>query len=146
MNKEIFDKLSRIENTILEMDTLVKGINDNLEALIAALRNYDDGVEMFNDEPQGGPCTKHDEASWDEERMNIIGQNGNEGTHYDNEYEYDDYGKKIDVNWIKSLKPQYDKLLKSGMFFEFHPTWTGEWEKDQYAFAWEVKYNKLKIK
>ena len=32
------------------------------------------------------PCVGHDKASWDEEeankRMNIIGQNGNEGSHY----------------------------------------------------------------
>lgn len=33
------------------------------------------------------PCVGHDTASWNEEEMNkrmdIIGQNGNEGTHYD---------------------------------------------------------------
>ena len=36
------------------------------------------------------PCVGHDTASWEEEdklnkRIDIIGQNGNEGTHYDNQ-------------------------------------------------------------
>ena len=28
-------------------------------------------------------------------------------------------------------KESYDKLLSSGMFWEFHPELTGEWEKDK---------------
>lgn len=28
-------------------------------------------------------------------------------------------------------KENYDKLLASGMFWEFHPELTGEWEKDK---------------
>jgi hypothetical protein len=31
---------------------------------------------------------------------------------------------------IKS-KESYDSLLKSGMFWEFHPELSGEWEKDR---------------
>ena len=38
------------------------------------------------------PCVGHDAASWDEEvaeqRMDIIGQNGNEGLHYE---DYENY-------------------------------------------------------
>ena len=29
------------------------------------------------------------------------------------------------------LKRDYNKLLKSGMFFEFHPELSGEWKKDK---------------
>jgi hypothetical protein len=32
-------------------------------------------------------------GKWDDKRIDIIGQNGNEGTHYD--VEYDDYGQRI---------------------------------------------------
>jgi hypothetical protein len=32
-------------------------------------------------------------GKWDDKRIDIIGQNGNEGTHYD--IEYDDYGQRI---------------------------------------------------
>ncbi len=28
-------------------------------------------------------------------------------------------------------KENYDKLLKSGMFWEFHPELTGNWNKDK---------------
>jgi len=28
-------------------------------------------------------------------------------------------------------KENYDKLLKSGMFWEFHPELTGDWNKDK---------------
>jgi DNA-binding PadR family transcriptional regulator len=41
------------------------------------------------------PCVGHDNASWDEEvaerRMDIIGQNGNEGLHYDINEEYENF-------------------------------------------------------
>lgn len=33
-------------------------------------------------------------GAWDDERIDIIGQNGNEGLHYD-ENEFDDYGQRI---------------------------------------------------
>lgn len=100
--KEINDKLDNISGLITEIDTTVKSINQRLEELIKALHDYDDDLSY---EPQRGACSKHDEASWDEERMNIIGQNGNEGTHYDSHYvtneeadedaEFSDYGMRI---------------------------------------------------
>lgn len=31
-------------------------------------------------------------------------------------------------------KKQYDKLLDSGMFWEFHPELTGTWEDDKEEF------------
>ena len=32
------------------------------------------------------------------------------------------------------IKEQYNKLLRSGMFWEFHPELTGVWEKDEAEF------------
>lgn len=117
----INNRLSKIDDTLFEMnigikriDESVKRINTMLDELIAALHNYDDGLEMFNDEPQRGSCSKHDEASWEmetelNERMDVIGQNGNEGLHYESMEElndemfgkivddgFDDYGKRIE--------------------------------------------------
>jgi len=47
-----------------------------------------------------------------------------------------DYIKYFDI------KNQYDLLLKSGMFFEFHPELTGDYEKDR--DAWTVIYQNNK--
>jgi hypothetical protein len=93
--KEINNKLDNISELITNIDTTVKSINKRLEELIKALHDYDDDLSY---EPQQGPCSKHDEASWDEERMNIIGQNGNTGLHYTDvdENEFDDYGKRVE--------------------------------------------------
>ena len=33
------------------------------------------------------------------------------------------------------MKKEYDLVLKSGMFFEWYPQLTGEWEKDKEAWA-----------
>ena len=108
MNKQLFESLDRIDDALLNIDVKVKAIHEKLDELIKALHDYDDdqlhceysglpSVKAY-DEPKGGPCSKHDEASWNEERMNIIGQNGNEGTHYTDvdENEFDDYGKRVE--------------------------------------------------
>ena len=89
MNDRIIETLTRIES--------------KLDAIIDALHDYDEGTSHCEysglpsvksyDEPKQAPCSKHDAASWDEEeaerRMDIIGQNGNEGLHYDNETEHE---------------------------------------------------------
>lgn len=63
-------------------------------------------------------------------RMDVIGQNGNEGTHYEQD-------------WMdKEYKEEYEKTLKSGMFFEWYPRLSGEWSEDKYAFCHERKYGK----
>lgn len=110
MNKQLFESLDRIDDALLNIDVKVKVIHEKLDELIKALHDYDDdqlhceysglpSVKAY-DEPKGGPCSKHDEASWDEERMNIIGQNGNEGTHYTDvdENEFNDYGERVNNN------------------------------------------------
>ena len=35
---------------------------------------------------------------------------------------------------MEKLKSDYLKLLHSGMFWEFHPELTGDWEKDKEEF------------
>ena len=47
-------------------------------------------------------------------------------------------------SWMDDYRESYDKLLASGMFFEFHPTWTGEWDRDKYAFCYNKGWEKNK--
>jgi hypothetical protein len=77
------------------IETLTR-IETKLDEVIAALHAYDgdewpepndalkEAAEQYN--KLVAPCRGHDAASWDEEeankRMDIIGQNGNEGSHY----------------------------------------------------------------
>jgi hypothetical protein len=73
------------------IETLIR-IESKLDAVIKAMHDYDgndeygeSSFETFMD-TKTEPCRGHDAASWDEEeaerRMDIIGQNGNEGLHY----------------------------------------------------------------
>jgi hypothetical protein len=97
---EINNKLDGLSELVTRIDAKILDINTKLDELIKALHEYDDDLSTFEDEPQQGACSKHDAASWDEERMNIIGQNGNEGIHYVSNEEADedafsDYGMRI---------------------------------------------------
>jgi hypothetical protein len=54
-------------------------------------------------------------GDWDEQRMDVIGQNGNEGLHYratdEDEAEFDDYGKRIEhptFEWGDEPEEDYD--------------------------------------
>jgi hypothetical protein len=67
-------------------------IEAKLDRVIKAMQEYDGLDEDFKDpydeygQYKKSPCVNHDEASWEEEmneRMDIIGQNGNEGLHYE---------------------------------------------------------------
>ena len=46
-------------------------------------------------------------------------------------------------SWMDDYRESYDKLLASGMFFEFNPTWTGEWDRDKYAFCYNKGWEKI---
>ena len=87
----MINELKGINELITRIDAKVLEINTKLDELIKALHEYDDDLSY---EPQHGACSKHDEASWDEietnKRMDIIGQNGNEGIHYVTNEEADD--------------------------------------------------------
>jgi hypothetical protein len=96
---ELNNKLDGLSELVTRIDAKILDINTKLDELIKALHDYDDDLSY---EPQQGACSKHDEASWDEERMNIIGQNGNEGIHYVSNEEADedaatfnDYGMRV---------------------------------------------------
>jgi hypothetical protein len=112
MTKELFESLDRISDKMFDIDVKITLINEKLEELIAALHAYDDdqlewpepndalkeAAAQYNEKV--APCRGHDAASWDEERMNIIGQNGNEGIHYTDvdENEFNDYGERVNNN------------------------------------------------
>jgi hypothetical protein len=105
-NQIILGKLNRIEA--------------KLDALIKALHEYDgndeygessfEAFQLTNDyiSSLGGPCVGHDKASWDEEeaerRMNIIGQNGNEGSHYVTNEEADEDANKMNVMGVSNTQ------------------------------------------
>jgi hypothetical protein len=120
-------------------------IETKLDEVIAALHAYDDdgygesSFESFMDSKQS-PCVKHDEASWDEEerlnkRMDIIGQNGNEGSHYvtneeaDEDAMFNDYGMRVEKNndnntqgkrGGKKNKRKVDPIVKHEQFRQPH--------------------------
>jgi hypothetical protein len=87
MNKEdIIERLERIES---KLDTVIKALHEYDDENIYS--GYDEPNEalfkaagLYNEKI--APCRGHDAASWDEEqankRMDVIGQNGNEGLHY----------------------------------------------------------------
>lgn len=65
-------------------------IEDNEDHYQKDLGNLTLVVIGLNSDGGTPPCVGHDTASWEEEeklneRMDVIGQNGNEGTHYDNQ-------------------------------------------------------------
>jgi hypothetical protein len=114
-NEIIIGKLNRIEA--------------KLDAVIKALHEYDGndeyGENILNWNVDGAeripPCVGHDKASWDaeeaERRMDIIGQNGNEGLHYgDVENEFDDYGMRVvdkDKNKDNNTQPKQKQYYKN---------------------------------
>lgn len=58
---------------------------------------------------------------------------------------YLDALEAVDVpvsSWMDQYKKDYQALVTSGMFWEFHPTWTGDWEKDKFAFCYDKKKKK----
>lgn len=96
-------------------------IEAKLDKVIKAMQEYD-GVDENFKEPKDEygkykrtPCTNHDEASWEEEeaniRMNIIGQNGNEGLHYDTEK----LSKALDKWEERKVKETKEMLKKSNI-------------------------------
>jgi hypothetical protein len=121
MNNEIIEKLTRIET--------------KLDEVIAALHAYDDAnIEDINE----GYGESSFEAFMDDEeaankRMNIIGQNGNEGSHYVTNEEADEnannkirVGKDRDNNNTQGKrrggknKRKVDPIVKHEQFRQPH--------------------------
>ena len=95
MDSKIIETLTRIET---KLDNVIKALHDYDEGTLHCEYSGLPSVEAYSDEAYGessfeafmdtkqSSCVGHDKASWDEEeaerRMDVIGQNGNEGLHY----------------------------------------------------------------
>ena len=95
---ELNNKLDGLNELVTRIDAKILDISNKLDELIKALHEYDDNDEygessfeaFMNDEEVAN------------KRMNIIGQNGNEGSHYVTNEEADedaatfnDYGMRV---------------------------------------------------
>ena len=122
---ELNEQLKGISELVTRIDAKVLEITTKLDELIAALHEYDgndeygeSSFEVFQDE----------EAT--NKRMDIIGQNGNEGSHYvtneeaDEDAEFSDYGMRIakeimsDENNIRVGKDKSNNSAKPISEFE----------------------------
>ena len=109
MNNNIIERLERIE---AKLDAVIKALheydgNDEYgESSFEAFMDIQDDITSWKIDgaERIPPCIGHDAASWNEEetnkRMDIIGQNGNEGSHYVTNEEadedvFDDYGQRV---------------------------------------------------
>ena len=110
-NEIIIGKLNRIE---AKLDAVIKAMHDYDgndeygESSFEAFQLTNEYLSSLNEKEAERipPCIGHDKASWDaeeaERRMDIIGQNGNEGLHYVTNEEADedaatfnDYGMRV---------------------------------------------------
>ena len=117
---EINEQLKGISELIIRIDAKILDITTKLDELIKALHEYDDENNLHC-EYSGLPSVKaYDEKDimiWDvdgaERRMDIIGQNGNEGLHYDSHHvtneeadedaaTFNDYGMRVGKDKDKS--------------------------------------------
>jgi hypothetical protein len=112
MDSKIIETLTRIE---AKLDAVIKALheydgNDEYgESSFEAFMDTKDNITSWKVDgaERTPPCVGHDKASWDDEeeankRMDIIGQNGNEGSHYVTNEEADedaatfnDYGMRV---------------------------------------------------
>ncbi len=111
MNNNIIERLERIE---AKLDAVIKALheydNDGYgESSFESFMDIQDDITSWKVDGAERilPCIGHDKASWDAEeaankRMDIIGQNGNEGSHYVTNEEADedaatfnDYGMRV---------------------------------------------------
>jgi hypothetical protein len=103
--KELNNKLDGLSELVTRIDAKILDINTKLEELIKALHEYDDeNIYSGYDEPNEAllkAAGLYNEAEANK-RMDIIGQNGNEGSHYVTNEEADedaatfnDYGMRV---------------------------------------------------
>ena len=81
---EINEQLKGISELVTRIDAKVLDITTKLDELIAALHEYDDD-QIQHCEYSGLPSVKAYDEEAANERMDVIGQNGNTGEHYENE-------------------------------------------------------------
>jgi hypothetical protein len=106
--KEINNKLDGLNELITRIDAKILDINNKLDEVIAALHDYD-GNDEYGESSFEAFMDDEEAAN---ERMDIIGQNGNEGIHYD-ENEFDDYGKRVVVGNPKQTNGEYNDFVDS---------------------------------
>lgn len=111
--EEVYKQLGLILHRVTE-------IEKKLDRIIKAIQEHDELDENFEstyDEygaRRAAPCVGHDQASWEEEmneRMDVIGQNGNEGLHYDMEK----INKAVD-KWSEKRTKEAKEYLKGATF------------------------------
>jgi hypothetical protein len=92
--KEINEQLKGISELVTRIDAKILEINTKLDAVIAAIHEYDDDQLEW---PEPNDALKEAAFQYNEleanKRMDIIGQNGNEGTHYVTNEEADEDAK-----------------------------------------------------
>ena len=91
--KELNNKLDNLSELVTRIDAKILDINTKLDEVIKALHEYDDdNIYSGYDEPSN--VLKEAAEQYNEQvankRMDIIGQNGNEGIHYVTNEEADD--------------------------------------------------------
>jgi hypothetical protein len=94
--KQLNDKLDGLSELVTRIDAKILDINTKLDELIKALHDYD-GNDEYGESSFEAFMDDEEAAN---KRMDIIGQNGNEGTHYVTNEEADedafsDYGMRI---------------------------------------------------
>jgi hypothetical protein len=98
LNEETMsNKLDGLSELVTRIDAKILEISTKLDELIKALHDYD-GNDEYGESSFEAFMDDEEAAN---KRMDIIGQNGNEGSHYD-ENEFDDYGKRI--VWVDENK------------------------------------------
>jgi len=109
---ELNNKLDGLSELVTRIDAKILDINTKLEELITALHAYDDDLSDWDATLGDGLDELMDDEEAANKRMDIIGQNGNEGSHYVTNEEadedaatFDDYGKRVVVDKDKSNNP-----------------------------------------
>ena len=93
----MINELKGINELITRIDAKILDINTKLDELIKALHEYD-GNDEYGESSFEAFMDDEEAAN---KRMDIIGQNGNEGSHYvtneeaDEDAEFSDYGMRI---------------------------------------------------
>ena len=111
--KELNDKLDGLNKLVTRIDAKILEITTKLDEVIKALHEYDDENNLhceYSGLPSVKAYNEKDIMTWDvdgaERRMDIIGQNGNEGLHYDSHHvtneeadedanKFNDYGMRV---------------------------------------------------
>jgi len=123
-NEIIIGKLNRIE---AKLDAVIKALHEYDDDNIYS--GYDEPNEallkaagLYNEELNKKYGESSFEAFMDEEaankRMDVIGQNGNEGTHYVTNEEADedafnDYGMRVDKDKSNNIQPKQKQYYKN---------------------------------